>query len=370
MLTAYLVDDEKHALTLLEKNLQKTGLVEIIGQSTNGIDALQAMEHARPQVWFIDIDMPEITGLELAQQINELDERAFIVFTTAHQQYAIQAFELAATDYILKPVDYNRLLKTVERIAKEAALYETVAILDHQKLQVQLLGSYQVSNRAGQFMNWRFAKERELFACMLLNNTDSIARDKLIDLLWPNDSYEKAKIYLHTAMSVLRKNLKKLGIEQTISYKMESYMLNKSKLDCDVYKLDHYIAEYYNGNTSPIQLLKDITKLYQGGMLADVDYPWSLPMIREFERNIVNTLFKLTHTFIGQKQYEQALIAAQKASQIAPYEEDAYLLLMTIHIQQANLQQAFDVYKQLEQKLGELNVTPSAQAQQLLQQLK
>src|SRR5690606_22578133 len=290
MLTAYLVDDENHALNLLEHCLRQTGMVEVIGRTTNSLEALLALQQASPQVWFIDIDMPGITGLELAQQINELDERAFIVFTTAHNQYAVQAFELAATDYILKPIDYSRLLKTVERIAKEAALYEAATKLEQQRLQVQLLGSYQVANSDGQLINWRIAKEKELFACMLLSNTGSIARDKLIDLLWPNEAYEKAKVYLHTAMSMLRKNLKTLGIEQIISYKMESYTLNRSKIHCDVYRLDHYVTEYRNGNRSPLQLLNDIIGLYQGSMLADVDYPWALSMIREFEGNIVNTL--------------------------------------------------------------------------------
>jgi two-component system LytT family response regulator len=369
MLTAYLVDDENHALNILDLLLQQTGMVDIIGRANNGFEALQAFEQTRPQVWFIDIDMPEMCGIELAQRIAKLDDRAFIVFTTAHDQYAVRAFELDATDYILKPVDYNRIMKTVERITKENALYDTAAKLHQQRLHVQLLGSYQVVNHAGQMIDWRISKEKELFAYMILNSPGAVARDKLIDTIWANESYAKAKVYLHTAISMLRKNLKKLGAEQAITYKMETYRLDLSKIECDVHLLANDLANYRNGKLSPLQMLHAITKHYQGQMLGDEDYPWSVSMMREYEASILAALIKVTHTFIQLGNYEQAMLAAQKASHIAPYEEEAYTLLMQIHIKLGSTQHAIAVYKQLELKLSELNAYPSQQSKNIFHQL-
>lgn len=118
MISAFLVDDEEHALNLLEMFLHKTGEIQTTGRFNNGYDALQAIETTKPEVWFLDIEMPGMNGMDLAERIRSYDPEAAIVYVTAYDQYAIKAFELAAMDYLLKPIEPIRLNGTIARLKK------------------------------------------------------------------------------------------------------------------------------------------------------------------------------------------------------------------------------------------------------------
>ena len=113
-LTALLVDDEANLLEYLERQL-KTAWPElkIVGTALNGRQALAAIAETQPDILFLDIHMPGLNGLQVAEQVGEQTQ---IVFVTAFDQYAVEAFESAAVDYLLKPVTADRLQQTRERI--------------------------------------------------------------------------------------------------------------------------------------------------------------------------------------------------------------------------------------------------------------
>lgn len=116
MIRAFLVDDEPLAVKRLTRLLQADGRVEIIGASTDPVEALPLIAKQRPDVLFLDIQMPEMTGFEL---ISKIDPQPLVVFTTAWDQYALQAFEVNSVDYLLKPIEtdqLNRALTKAERI--------------------------------------------------------------------------------------------------------------------------------------------------------------------------------------------------------------------------------------------------------------
>jgi two-component system response regulator AlgR len=107
-----IVDDEAPARNRLRDVLADCAAelpVEVVGEAANGVQALQLLEHARADVVLLDIRMPTMDGLELAQHLARLAEPPAVVFTTAYDSYAIQAFELSAVDYLLKPVRAERL---------------------------------------------------------------------------------------------------------------------------------------------------------------------------------------------------------------------------------------------------------------------
>lgn len=113
---AYLVDDEPLALKRLERLLAESGRVEIAGSTTDPLEALDAIPRVRPDVLFLDIEMPELTGFEL---LARLPSQPLVVFTTAYDQYALRAFDVNSIDYLLKPVEppkLERALGKLERI--------------------------------------------------------------------------------------------------------------------------------------------------------------------------------------------------------------------------------------------------------------
>src|SRR5919204_1691846 len=121
-LRAVLVDDEQLARDELQYLLGRVGDVEIIGQAGNGVEAVATIERLEPDVVFLDVQMPGLTGFEVARRLVEARADAHIIFVTAYDQHAIEAFEVNAVDYLLKPVDPARLELAIARARKRIAL--------------------------------------------------------------------------------------------------------------------------------------------------------------------------------------------------------------------------------------------------------
>jgi two-component system LytT family response regulator len=114
---ALIVDDEPLAREELAALLAETGQVQVVGQCGNAVEALPAIREQRPDVLFLDIHMPQISGFELLAMIDPAILPR-VVFVTAHDAHAVRAFEESAADYLLKPVARERLKKTLEKLAR------------------------------------------------------------------------------------------------------------------------------------------------------------------------------------------------------------------------------------------------------------
>jgi len=115
-LRTLVVDDEQLARDELCFQLAQMGGVEVVGQAANGVEAVEALERLRPDIVFLDIQMPGLTGFEVARHVVGTGQATHVVFVTAFDQYAVEAFEVNAVDYLLKPVDKARLEQAVQRV--------------------------------------------------------------------------------------------------------------------------------------------------------------------------------------------------------------------------------------------------------------
>lgn len=114
-LRLFLVDDEPLALKRLSRLLLETGQVEIIGQATEPLEALRTIPILALDAIFLDIQMPELTGFELLQKLETYPP---VIFTTAFDEFALKAFEMFSVDYLLKPIEAERLGKSLEKLKK------------------------------------------------------------------------------------------------------------------------------------------------------------------------------------------------------------------------------------------------------------
>ena len=121
-LRTIVVDDEQLARDELCFLLQQIGGIEIVAQAANGVDALRVIEEFQPDLVMLDVQMPGITGFEVARRVMEAGLESHVVFVTAFDQYAIDAFEVNAVDYVLKPVEPARLTTAVDRARKRLAV--------------------------------------------------------------------------------------------------------------------------------------------------------------------------------------------------------------------------------------------------------
>ena len=117
-LRVVLVDDEQPARDELGFLLGQIAGVEVIGHAGDGVDALTTIDRLRPDVVFLDVQMPGLTGFEVARQLLDGQDPTHIIFVTAYDQHAIEAFEVNAVDYLLKPVDPVRLGLAVQRAGR------------------------------------------------------------------------------------------------------------------------------------------------------------------------------------------------------------------------------------------------------------
>src|ERR1700712_2208997 len=129
-LTALIIDDEPLARQELQYLLDAAGDVDVLGQGTNGIEAVELIRTHKPDVIFLDVQMPGLDGFAVLKKVLSHDKKGRlpqVVFATAYDQYAVRAFEVNAVDYLLKPFDKGRLVKTLEKVRLKAAAVNDTA---------------------------------------------------------------------------------------------------------------------------------------------------------------------------------------------------------------------------------------------------
>ena len=170
-----IVDDEELARNELAFLLEQVGGIEVVGRAGNGVDAIKLIEELSPDLVLLDIQIPGLTGFEVARQLVEQKVESRIVFVTAFDQYAVEAFEVNAVDYLLKPVEPARLEQTIQRVRRWMAM-------DHKPQQSQ------VNADLGRMVQWISERQnrREQLAVkvgerFLLVNTDDVIYASLAD---------------------------------------------------------------------------------------------------------------------------------------------------------------------------------------------
>ncbi|MDQ7917162.1 LytTR family DNA-binding domain-containing protein [Mesonia sp. MT50] len=106
------VDDEPMAREIICNYLQKIDALDLVGTCKNGMEAFQELQQEEVDLIFLDINMPELSGLSLAKA---LDQKTQVIFTTAYREYALEGFEVQALDYLLKPISFERFLKAIQK---------------------------------------------------------------------------------------------------------------------------------------------------------------------------------------------------------------------------------------------------------------
>lgn len=116
-LRCFIIDDELPARAVLEKFINRVPFLELIGQNDNAVDALFLVQQLQPDLIFLDIEMPEMTGIEFLKALAL--PRPQVIMVTASPQYAVEGFELNVVDYLLKPVAFDRFLRAINKVTRD-----------------------------------------------------------------------------------------------------------------------------------------------------------------------------------------------------------------------------------------------------------
>jgi two-component system LytT family response regulator len=225
---AIIIEDEKLARDLLKSYLQGVNKIELIGEFADGFSGLKAINELKPDVVFLDVQMPKLTGLELLEL---LEEPPSIIFTTAYDEFAVKAFDLNAIDYLLKPFSKERFNIAVEKV-----------ITNIGKNTMQLTN----------FKN-QVAKEKELDKIVVeSNNNIHVIPLNEINYIESEDDYvmihtSKGKYLKHQTMKYYEEHLALSGFIRI----HRSYIVNVSQIN----KIEKFGKETYQ------LILKDNTQL-------------------------------------------------------------------------------------------------------------
>lgn len=334
-----IIDDEILAITLLENLVKDIEGVRIVGKFTSFEDGLKEMKQHKPDAVLLDIEMPGENGIWVAERIHEIDEEIDIVFVTAYDHYALEAFGVHAADYLLKPVDRERLMRTIQRLLKRKSVQ--VPKKSEQILAANFLGNFVLYNPNGQPIKWRTRKVKELCAYLLHHQQVSVHKDQILEDLWPELSIDKAKGLLHTSMYQLRKELKKQGFEDAIQYIDERYSFS-ADITSDTLQLLTILD-------SPSNQKNDTTKvisLYKHDYLYEDQYLWSLGTSLLIKNKMIAYLESAYKLYPG-KDILEKLIALE------PLKESYRQMLMSSCIQEGRYSEAVSQFKEFEKLLWE-----------------
>lgn len=242
-----MIDDEKFALSELNEILSEHYPDAEVSLFTESAPAIEYLKNNACDVAFIDINMPDKTGLELAVELKEICGSINIIFVTGYSQYAVDAFSLNASGYILKPAQTENVLNALENLRNPIPEKSS-------RLFVQCFGNFEVFYN-GVPLVFKRSKAKELLAYLVNLRGASCNSSELCAVLWEDavDSHS-LKSNLRNIVLELNRILDKCNAKDVFIHKKNFYAIDKTKLDCDYFKfLDYdsgavnsYKGEYMN----------------------------------------------------------------------------------------------------------------------------
>lgn len=223
------VDDERIALQLLITSIQEVlPNVKVNGFST-GEEALSFADCSLCELAFLDIDMGDVDGIELAKHLKKLNPKVNIIFVTAYRQYAVDALTLHSSGYILKPI-------TTEKIECELEnLRHPIDLFCKHELWFQCFGNFEVFIN-GIPMKFTYSKTKELLAYLIDRKGAACTNGEIIATLWEDiDCAGKRNSYLRDLKSDLWNTFSEFGITNVICKKRGTISIIPSKIACDYY---------------------------------------------------------------------------------------------------------------------------------------
>lgn len=382
---AIVIDDEKPAQLHLERLLLSDGRITPVQCFSTARDGLDFLAKERVDVVFLDIGMPEMNGLEAAEYIQQLDNNIRIIFVTAYADHAVEAFELHALDYVLKPVSSARLGKTIDRIAAwRSAMPEMAAAAEVKEpvsnaaeddiqlpglLTFKHLDIYRSLKPQATKHKWRTTKSQELFAFLFHHRGEWVSKEILLDKLWADVTLEKGLTHLHTSVYQIRKLLKEWSMTGKLEYNMNRYRLLPGNLVSDVEQFEQGVG-YAEVTSTNVEDLREIMLLYRGDYLEEHDYSWAQSKARELRRKYIRLVMDLAEWNMKHGRGKDATEQLLDLQEREPYAEEICRLMMKVYASMGDGSAILQVYSSFAKTLLEdLGHQPESETSRLFQEL-
>ena len=244
MMRVLCVDDALPIMEDIVAMCRQLPQIEEVTGFTRPREALEWLKTHPIDLALLDIDMPEINGLMLAEQLKRRYPDAAIIFLTAFPQYAVQAFKLRATGYLLKPVSPQELEEEIEYACTRTPHRPSGHIV------IQTFGNFEIYVD-GETLAFHRAKSKELLAYLIDRSGKGVTRPDIFAAVWEDAPYDRSmQKYLDVIIRSLRETLRNAGIEEILEVKSGYLRIRPELLDCDLYrflKSDPEVVNAYRG---------------------------------------------------------------------------------------------------------------------------
>lgn len=359
MLKAYIVDDDRSSIKIIEYFLKTYDTIEIAGTFTDPLIALEKFEVDRPQLVFLDINMGQMNGMEAAERFIGINPETDIIFTTAYDHFAVDAFEINAADYLVKPIIKARFDKSVDRVLRKNNNENT-----DNNLFINCFGKFKVYAQNQEPIKWRTEKSKELVALLIYNNGREVTRDEIIELLWPETDVDRAIRYLHNSIYYIRKSMESYSIDRSSIKISGSY----SMIIADNVSYDFRTFSALSGKAEKDEsALETIIALSSNDFMEGEDWGWAVIERENIEEKCLDTIVKLSTILIRKKDYAKAEEILKQAYSKNPYDERITTLLVKLYInanQKIKAMMHFNAYSEL--IITELGIHPGKFIKELI----
>lgn len=235
---AICVDDEGLILDRTVSLVKKTNMFEDVESFMEPSEAIQYLDTEKADLALLDIDMPEMGGLELATRLKDKCPDIKIIFLTGYSEYAVDAYAMHATGYLLKPIGYEKLVSELEYALGPVGgnTSDAQAVQNAPKVKVETFGYFNILVD-GKLVVFKRNKAKELIACLVDRQGQFVSRKDMFYILWEDDDYDRAKQkYLDTIIRSLRDTLEEYGISDIFELERGMMRIVPEKIDCDLYR--------------------------------------------------------------------------------------------------------------------------------------
>lgn len=376
MLRVMIVEDERPILGLMERLVGRHPLLETVGAYDGPLAALERFAELKPDAVFLDVEMPKMGGLELAEKLRTIDEDVQVVFTTAYPNYAVEAFRVSAVDYLLKPVTADALERVIQRLAKNHALRSALrpSVPRGEPMPARCLGTFETRGADGQAIGWPTRKTEELFAYLLAYPGRLANKWQLADLLWPDMDEERAIHNLHNTVYRLKKALKEAGLAVEVSHTNEGYAMRTPEGFSDLERLRETAGKLSGSNLDERLAAEaaDVFRLYQGPLFGAKDFGWCAGVATEADAACGALARALAgwHRGRGGDGTEAAKEVLRTYVAHAPLDEEMNAELLRMYAEAGEAAAFRQHYERYAATLaGELGIAPSPELRELASRL-
>ena len=315
--------------------------------------------------------MPHLSGFELANHINLLKNGTDLVFITSYKEYALDAFDVHAFDYIVKPISLERLKRTVFRAIEKRKVISNINEENNYKMLVVCFGGMYIKNSEGVLIRSVSAKCSELFGYLLINRGKSITRSMIIEDIFKGMPIKNAETYLNTTIYQLRKSLEPHGMKTAIISNGDTYSIDLKDIYVDFIDFEKSIAGLKMVDENNLEKAREIEKLYCGDFLGDKLFHWSVSESERLSEMYIDFAKKIVDYFLARGNLSSALIIIKKVLAINNLDEEANCLLLRIYAAQRNKNSLVSHYEKYAKNLKkELGVIPENSVINLFAELR